>query len=190
MQSPAKIWADIRDEGHPWRTFKRKVITNTLGVRPERHAYQKWIQGKLLNIGCGRDYIEGAVNVDNLQVTTYTSYKLKVDFIADACALPSVWADRFDTILASHLWEHQPDPHAFLTEMHRVLKPGGRFIIVVPNYRYMGHTAYYRDPTHLWPFAPAMLEHCLKQDNRWKILQFNKLGRWYKFSIDVVLEKR
>lgn len=38
----------------------------------------------------------------------------------------------FDRILAVHVLEHLPNLPAALREVHRVLKPGGRFIVVIP----------------------------------------------------------
>ena len=39
----------------------------------------------------------------------------------------------FDVVHASHVIEHVPDPSAFLREIYRVLKPGGKLIITTPN---------------------------------------------------------
>jgi 2-polyprenyl-3-methyl-5-hydroxy-6-metoxy-1,4-benzoquinol methylase len=40
---------------------------------------------------------------------------------------------RFDAVLASHLIEHLNDPGSFVREVHRILKPGGRFYVTTPN---------------------------------------------------------
>jgi SAM-dependent methyltransferase len=39
----------------------------------------------------------------------------------------------FDLVLASHLIEHLNDPAAFVREAHRVLAPGGYFLVTTPN---------------------------------------------------------
>jgi SAM-dependent methyltransferase len=39
----------------------------------------------------------------------------------------------FDAVLASHVMEHLPRPHEALVEIARVLKPGGRFLLLTPN---------------------------------------------------------
>jgi ubiquinone/menaquinone biosynthesis C-methylase UbiE len=38
----------------------------------------------------------------------------------------------FDAILCSHVLEHVPDDAAAMRELHRVLKPGGWVIVMVP----------------------------------------------------------
>ena len=39
----------------------------------------------------------------------------------------------FDAVLASHVMEHLPQPKEALTEIARVLKPGGFFLLLTPN---------------------------------------------------------
>lgn len=38
----------------------------------------------------------------------------------------------FDILIASHILEHVPDDHAALTEIDRVLRPGGRALLMTP----------------------------------------------------------
>jgi SAM-dependent methyltransferase len=42
-------------------------------------------------------------------------------------------AASFDAVLASHLIEHLNDPAGFVAEVHRILAPGGCFIVTTPN---------------------------------------------------------
>ncbi|MDR1031260.1 MAG: class I SAM-dependent methyltransferase [Treponema sp.] len=42
-------------------------------------------------------------------------------------------AHTFDVVLASHLIEHLNDPRGFVQEVHRILLPGGYFLITTPN---------------------------------------------------------
>lgn len=41
-------------------------------------------------------------------------------------------AERFDAVICNEVLEHCIDPGRLLSEMHRVLKPGGRLLITVP----------------------------------------------------------
>jgi SAM-dependent methyltransferase len=50
---------------------------------------------------------------------------------ASAATLPAEDAE-FDAVLALDVLEHVPDPDAMLSEIHRVLKPGGAFHLHVP----------------------------------------------------------
>ncbi len=51
---------------------------------------------------------------------------------ADILRLPFAAAS-FDAVLASHLMEHLPQPERALSEVARVLRPGGRFLLLTPN---------------------------------------------------------
>ena len=69
--------------------------------------------------------------------------------VAAAEAVP--YADNlFDTILSHEVLEHVQDDRASAREMVRVLKPGGRIIIFVPNrwYPFETHGHYWRGKYH------------------------------------------
>jgi O-antigen biosynthesis protein len=65
----------------------------------------------------------------------YTSADLmapNVDLHIDICDMRSISADSFDVVICSHVLEHVKDPARAMTEIRRVLKPGGLGIIMVP----------------------------------------------------------
>lgn len=70
----------------------------------------------------------------------------------------------FDLITARHVIEHIPEPHAFMAELVRVLKPGGRLVIETPSSAALGrqwfNTYWYANdvPRHLFLFSPTNLE--------------------------------
>ena len=78
-------------------------------------------------------------------------------------------ADYFDTILSHEVLEHVDDDRAATREMARVLKPGGRMVIFVPNrgYPFETHGHYWRGKYH---FGNTPLINYLP--NRWR----NKLA--------------
>ena len=57
--------------------------------------------------------------------------------------------ESFDAASLSHTLEHIGEPSALLTELHRVLKPGGRIAIVVPNAESLAARRFGADWFHL-----------------------------------------
>ncbi len=86
------------------------------------------MQQKKLNLGSGIDRKEGYVNVDWTPLT-------EPDVICDLNAMPYPFEDNsIDAIEASHVLEHLDRPFAVMTELHRILKPGGTLHVKVPHF--------------------------------------------------------
>ena len=130
------------------------------------------------------------VNIDsgraNSGVYTWVDWEVTPDVIADGLHLPFKDGS-VDCVVAKHFWEHVPK-FAFLDEVKRVLKQGGYFCAILPNYKHLGDKFYWRDPTHRWAAWPEMLETPYAG---WEIVQFNRLGKWgYRWAFDIVARKK
>lgn len=74
---------------------------------------------------------------------------------ADGARLPL--ADRsVDWIISSHIIEHFVDPEAHVTELARVLRPGGTALVLTPN-----ETTDFENPFHVHLFSPESLDRML-----------------------------
>ena len=64
----------------------------------------------------------------------------------------------FDVVFSSNMLEHldRSEVHSTLGEVRRVLKPGGRLLIIQPNYRYCSRE-YFDDYTHKFVFSHVSL---------------------------------
>jgi 2-polyprenyl-3-methyl-5-hydroxy-6-metoxy-1,4-benzoquinol methylase len=83
---------------------------------------------KILDVGCGANKTPGAIGLDN-------NPKTAADVIHDLGTLPYPFPDdEFDTIVSNHTVEHVPDLMAFVTELYRITKPGGRIKFITPHY--------------------------------------------------------
>jgi SAM-dependent methyltransferase len=62
----------------------------------------------------------------------------------------------FTSIDCQHVIEHVESPLALMKECHRVLKPGGKAVMVTPNVESIGFK-FYADYTHIRPFTRTSL---------------------------------
>ncbi|MCS7025749.1 MAG: methyltransferase domain-containing protein [Bryobacteraceae bacterium] len=96
---------------------------------------------KILDVGCGRKKYPGAIGVDRNPATA-------ADVLCDLDHFPYPFRDSsFDQIRAIHVIEHLADVIKTLEEFHRLLKPGGRIVLVTPHYTDFSS---FCDPTHRW----------------------------------------
>lgn len=83
---------------------------------------------KKLNLGCGEHKKEGYVNVDWSPLNN-------PDVVQDLNSIPYSFEDNsVDLIEAFHVLEHLDKPFAVMTELHRILKPGGILHVKVPHF--------------------------------------------------------
>lgn len=65
----------------------------------------------------------------------------------------------YDGVVSVEVIEHVPDDSAFVNQIHRVLKPGGTFVLTTPN----GVAVPNKNPDHIRHYAKAELESKLKE---------------------------
>lgn len=137
-------------------------------VHPERLATLDHIQGSVIEIGCGyRKTIAESIGIDLVPagelgvVGNVTGRVSQADIAADGGRLP-VRTGSFDTLIARHNLEHYVDTLAVLHEWRRIVRPGGRLVIVVPDEEaYEGRTLDL-DPTHFHAFSQESLRRLVE----------------------------
>jgi predicted SAM-dependent methyltransferase len=103
---------------------------------------------KGLNCGCGRTLEAGWINIDLMQAedeggrTSETDQLLRIDdtlyYLQHDVRQPFPIEDQsFDCVYSEHLLEHLelPEAAAWLSEVHRLLRPGGLVRISTPSLR-------------------------------------------------------
>ncbi len=84
----------------------------------------------------------------------------------------------FDAVHSAHVLEHVYDPLSLLRECRRILKPGGKLIILTPNMQSWGHRKFRSawlnidPPRHLVLFSPENLRTAAEQSG----LKIQRLG--------------
>ena len=121
---------------------------------------------KLLDVGCGRGEMLNAFSefgidcygVDGAFSAAKTNTKIE---LLDISKETFTYEDNFfDVIFLKSVIEHILDPSFMLSEIHRILKPDGMFIVLTPDW-HRSMRVFYEDPTHIHPYLPQSLKDLL-----------------------------
>ncbi len=143
---------------------------------PERvELFRRYVGGPgrhVLDLGCRDGALTQAYAGGNEIVGVDADREALAE--AEKLGIETRWADlddalpfedgSFDVVVAGELLEHLRDPRRVVSEVLRVLRPGGTFVASVPNaYRLKNRVRFLLgrkpedDPTHLQMFAPQDL---------------------------------
>jgi SAM-dependent methyltransferase len=89
--------------------------------------------GRLLEVGCGDAPYRAlfASRVERYVASDLEASPGRVDVVTDGGHL-GFRSDSFDSVLCTQVLEHVPDPLRVLSEVRRVLRPGGLALLTVP----------------------------------------------------------
>jgi len=181
MLSAERVAAFYPDEyyGEPGAKFGRLVEWGVRAVGARHiHFLSRGLRAgaRVLDVGCGRGVILGPLadrgfEVHGVEVSEQAARgadpraQIRIAAqLADA-GYPDA---HFDEIVVWHVLEHLIDPRAVLEEALRILRPGGRLVVAVPNFasaqaRWAGADWFHLDlPRHLYHFPLAALQHLLE----------------------------
>jgi len=129
------VWAGLPEDPEPWAWRRRRALL-LREVRPGE---------RVLDLGCGagrfvaalRDAGADAVGVELAQAALDRAKRnvpgADLRLVAPDGSLP-LDHGTVDVVWCSEVLEHVPDTIAFLTEVRRVLRRGGRLLVTVPDH--------------------------------------------------------
>jgi SAM-dependent methyltransferase len=135
-------------------------------------------QARLLDFGCGAGDFLARMNALGWNVTGLDASEIAVERVRQRFGLPAhvgtlpcseFGAASFDAITMRQSLEHTHEPLEVLEAAQRVLAPGGRLLVSVPNYDCFASTWFGVDwygldvPRHLTHFTPRTLRRMLKR---------------------------
>jgi len=180
MPSPGRLRALYPDEyyGEPGSKFQLPIesLVRAVGERHTSFLSRGLEAGaRVLDVGCGRGVILGSLaekgfEVHGLEISAEAARgadpRAEIR-IADSLRDAEYRSASFDQIIIWHVLEHVVDPAGTLREAHRILKPGGRLIVAVPNFaslqaRCTGAAWFHLDlPRHIYHFPLSALRQLL-----------------------------
>lgn len=162
VERPSVNWSEELEDLHEQSSrehfldaWTRRAMLKWLGPLPDRPV--------LADIGCSTGHLLADLHAAHpgatlIGVDLVASGLRKANALvpqarllqADVCDLP-LCAATLDAVLSANLLEHVPDDVSALAELRRVLRPGGRAVVVVPagpggyDYydRFLGHERRY-----------------------------------------------
>jgi SAM-dependent methyltransferase len=61
----------------------------------------------------------------------------RIDYVSDRGDLSVITEEKFDSVLSSHCIEHQPNLIRHLNQVFEILRPGGKYFVIVPDKRFI-----------------------------------------------------
>jgi len=114
---------------NPFYLIRKDLLSTFHSLIPKLH-------GDVLDYGCGRKPYRSLFSVESytgadIENPGHSHEQEDIDILFDGKQLP-VESQSFDCVFSSEVFEHVFEPDSTLEEVHRVLKPGGLFLLSVP----------------------------------------------------------
>lgn len=134
-------------------------------------------KGKLIDVGCGdMPYRKMLLKlVDKYESIDRERRVPEVDYEGDIQDMSILPDDAYDTAICLEVLEHVPDTGAALSELRRIIKPGGILIISVPHISRL-----HEEPYDFYRFTEYGLRHLLTRHG-FEILESKSKGGLFCF---------
>jgi 2-polyprenyl-3-methyl-5-hydroxy-6-metoxy-1,4-benzoquinol methylase len=208
--TPAAIGRFYNDSYAPHQTLPAALKKSRHGSKLWRRITGKkqpnWERGeiepvgkcRLLDFGCGaglflRQMHNRGWQVAGLdfseKVVQQVREKLKLPVLLGTLPHPDLPPESFDLVTLWHSLEHVHQPLEVLREVNRLLVPGGKVLVAVPNidsvpFRWFGSSWYGLDlPRHLTHFTPTTLRNILYRAGfQFEAMQMVRHSYWLRQS--------
>ena len=204
----AEIGQHYPDDYEPYTNLNKELPSGLLG-RAIQYGLQKRVnyitrykaQGRLLDIGCSTGIFlmmmrrAGQWQVNGVEINARAAQLAKEQRGLDVFPgrlEEAAFADQsFDAVTMWDVLEHVHDPLATLTEIYRILKPGGLVLARVPNLASWDARLFQRywagldAPRHLYLFTPETLVQCIERAGFQMKTLDSKIGGYVTFVLSV-----
>jgi SAM-dependent methyltransferase len=145
-------------ETHPYRVLEGRVEAQ---LRPD---------ATVLDAGCGRGapvllkFVDKARKLIGVDLVDFTCADPRLELHKTDLARTPIAASSVDLVYSRSVVEHLVDPRAVFAEMHRILKPGGCFIVLTANLWDYASIAARVIPNRFHPAIVARVEGRAEED--------------------------
>ena len=161
---PYLAWAD-------W-VMRKRLPSVVEGMAADYRYLPRPARGAaLLDVGCGNgDFLRQvqqlgwhAVGLESDPRAYSVAAERKLNVVKGSVPDTGLPPDSFDAVTLNHVIEHVHDPRRVLSELFRLVRPGGRVILTTPNWRSYGAKLFgrwwrgFEPPRHLVLFTPDSL---------------------------------
>ncbi|MDT8411454.1 MAG: class I SAM-dependent methyltransferase [Vicingaceae bacterium] len=167
---------------------KDVTISSRLFVDLVASFYQEniplYVSGNLLDLGCGKvplyaayeNYISDVTCVD-WQNTIHKNPFLDIE--TDINQPLPIENENFDTVILSDVLEHIRKPEELIAEIHRIMKPNGKFMLNVPFFYWL-----HEQPFDYFRYTKFALQSML-EDAGFKVLKLEPMGGIPEIMTDI-----
>ena len=160
VEQRINIYLDLRN--HLERRYRRQL----------RRIVRSKPSGKLLDVGCSIGLFVNQANLMGFRAegvelnSACAAYGARTFGVTIHASLPEPAfsaEDAYDVVTLFDVLEHVPDPHRFLVEIRRLLKPDGLLVVQTPNLDSLmaallrGKWGWLSPPDHLYHFSATSL---------------------------------
>ncbi|MFA5029375.1 MAG: methyltransferase domain-containing protein [Patescibacteria group bacterium] len=140
----------------------------------------KYVTGEVADVGAGTAKYKPMILS---RASSYLAFDVvpgeKIDVVGDVLNMP-LSSESFDTVISTQVLEHVEKPWVMVSEIRRILKPGGVCVLTAPFL-----ISYHPDPTDFFRYTTEGIVSLFKNEG-FEIIEAGSYGRLFSTFKEIV----